>query len=244
MREDMHKVVVERERYGSSRKNRKWSQRLTFVADADYDDEPKFTSSARGRQYSSDQKHFTDVLGPLRGFLRSNIGRPWDKVFSELRKGLDVRKVTGMHIFDHLKWMVATDCWIGADRRVYAWPKEHEVNGFYVHPKTGLLCFVPRQSARARKKDRLMRQEIDELSVDSRHSFKLIAGQWYFVDYEIVEVGRYQKAQSRWDVIQHREVQLTWGTHRVAVNKRQCNHEEIRGIRERIAEWQKQVRRM
>ncbi len=67
MRADMHKVVVERERHGSTGKNRKWGQRLAFVPDTDYDDQPKFVSSARGRQYSNNHKWFTDVLGPLEG---------------------------------------------------------------------------------------------------------------------------------------------------------------------------------
>ena len=244
MREDMHKVVVERERYGSTRKSRKWGQRLRFIAEADYEDEPTFISSARRRQYSSEHKHFSDVLGPLRGFLRRNIGRPWNKVFSELRQGLDIRKVTGMHIFDHLEWMVAKNCWIGANRGVYVWPNKQEVHGFYVHPKTGLLCFRPPQSPRERKKQQLMRQEVDELRIDCRQSFKLIEGQWYFVHYDIVDVARYQKAQPKWDVVQRRRVQLTWGTHRVAVKKRQCNHDEVVRIHERIAEWTKQVRKM
>jgi hypothetical protein len=78
MRDDMHKVVVERERHGSTRKSRKWGQRLAFIADADYDDQPKFVSSARRRQYGYNHKWFSDVLGPLRRFLHSNVGRPWD----------------------------------------------------------------------------------------------------------------------------------------------------------------------
>lgn len=244
MRDDMHKVVVERERHGSTRKSRKWGRRLAHVSDADYDDQPKFVSSARGRQYSSAQKHFTDVLGPLEGLLRSNLGRPWDKVFSELRQGLDVRKVTGRHIFDHLELMVETDCWIGPDRNVYAYPRGHRVYGFYVNPTSGLLCFVQRPSARERKKQRLLRQEIDEIRLDCNRSFKLVDGQWYFVNYEVVEIGRYEPKHRMWDVNQRCQVQLSWGRHRVAVHKRQCNREEVKKIHERITEWKKEVRRM
>src|ERR1700721_3757306 len=71
MRIDMNKVVVERERGGSTRRNRKWGKRLPFVPDADYEDQPKFVSSGRRRQYGSDCKWFTDVLGPLEGFLHT-----------------------------------------------------------------------------------------------------------------------------------------------------------------------------
>ena len=244
MRADMHKVVVERERHGSSRKNCKWGQRLAFVPDTDYDDQPKFVSSARGRQYSNDHKWFSDVLGPLEGFLRSNLGRPWEKVFGELRQGLDVRKVTGRHIFEHLEWMVETDCWIGADRKMYVRPYGREVHGFYVHPRTGLLCFIQAPSARERKKQRLLRQEVDEIRFDCTRSFKLIEGQWYFVVYETIEMARHEPARAMWDVVQRRLLQLTWGRNRVALHKRQCNREETRTIHERIAEWKNEVRKM
>lgn len=111
MRKDMNKVVVERERGGSTRRNRKWGKRLPFVPDADYEDQPKFVSSGRRRQYGSDCKWFTDVLRPLEGFLHANLGRPWDKVHSGLRHGLDVRKVTGRHILLDGQWyLVEYEC--------------------------------------------------------------------------------------------------------------------------------------
>ena len=243
MRADMHKVVVERERGRSTWRNRKWGKRLPFVADAEYDDQPKFVSSARRRQYGSDCKWFTDVLGPLEGFLRSNLGRPWDKVHSELRQGLDVRKVTGRHIFDHLEHMVETDCWIGDDRRVYARPRGYEVTGFYVRPRTGILCFAPEQSARQRKKERLLRQEIDEVWLDRTRSYKLLDGQWYFVAYDDHWI-EHQETRTAWDVVQRREARMNWGWNRVAVSKRQCNREEVQKIQARVAQWKKEVRRL
>jgi len=244
MRADMHKVVVERERHGSTRKSRKWGLRLAFVPDGEYDNQPKFVSSGRRRQYGGDSKGFSDVLGPLEGFLHSRLRRPWDKVFSELRQGLDVRKVTGRHIFDHLERMVETDCSIDADRKVYQYPRGYEITGFYVHPRTRLLCFAPRPSARERKKQRLMQQEIDDLRIDDRRSFKLIDGQWYLVTYEIVEIGRHERPRTAWDVVQRRQVQVTWRNNRIAVSKRQCNREEVRSIHQRIAQWRQQLRKM
>ena len=244
MRADMHKVVVERERHGSTRKSRKWGQRLTFIPDADYDGQPTFVSSARGRQYGCDSKGFSDVLGPLKGFLRSNLGRPWDKVFSELRQGLDVRKVTGRHIFDHLESMVEKECSIGADQELCVFPRGHEVSGFYVHPGTKLLCFTPPPSKRERKKQRLIQQQINELRIDETNSFTLMGGQWYFVTYEIVEVGRHDRTPNVWDVVQRKRVHLTWGRNRVAVKKRQCDRNEIKRIRQRIVQWRKCVQNM
>jgi hypothetical protein len=243
MRTDMHKVVVERPRRGSSSKSHKWGKRIPFIPDAEYEDQPKFVSSGRKRQYGSDCRVFTDVLGPLAGFLRSNVGRPWNKVYSELRRGLDVRKVTGLHIFDHLKQMVETDCGMGPDREVQAWSWRYRVEGFYVHPESGLLCFAERQSARQRKKKRLLRQPIDEVKLDPCHSYRLIGGLWYWVAYEYFD-GERGTLRSCWDVVDRREVKLTWGRRRAAVCKRQANSEEVGWIRERLAAWETEVRRM
>lgn len=239
----MHKIVVERERYGSSRKNRKWGKRIVFAPDADYDDQPPFVSSGRKRQYGSDCKWFSDVLGPLNGFLRSNLGRPWYKVYSELRQGLDVRKVTGRHIFDHLERMVETDCFVGADCKVYAGPRGWDVTGFYVHPKSGLLSFVPEQSARERRKEKLTRQTIDEIRLDRSRSYKLIDGQWYDIAFSFIEIAR-GDIRNVWDVVARSQVRLTSWSNRVAISKRQCNRGEVAWIRNRIAAWEKDVRRM
>jgi hypothetical protein len=48
-------------------------------------------------------KSFSDKLGPARRWLRSQAGRPWDKVRSELFARFDTRTTAGRHIvFDHL----------------------------------------------------------------------------------------------------------------------------------------------
>jgi hypothetical protein len=46
---------------------------------------------------------FDDKLGPARRWLRSQVGRPWDKVRSDLFTRFDIRTTAGRHIvFDHL----------------------------------------------------------------------------------------------------------------------------------------------
>jgi hypothetical protein len=48
-------------------------------------------------------RSFDDKLGPARRWLKSQSGRPWDKVQSELFARFDVRTTAGRHIvFDHL----------------------------------------------------------------------------------------------------------------------------------------------
>lgn len=54
-------------------------------------------------------KHFDDHLGPLKRFLASRVGRPWDEVWSELTRSLDRRGLLQEHVFVHLRQMVVTD---------------------------------------------------------------------------------------------------------------------------------------
>ena len=53
---------------------------------------------------------FSDKLGPAMRWLRSQVGRPWDKVRGELFERFDARTTAGRHIlFDHLLAEVATE---------------------------------------------------------------------------------------------------------------------------------------
>ena len=88
--------------------------------------------------------YLEQLIGPLRRFLRSCIGRPWNKIHSELSQKLDRRSLSGSHIWDHVRWEIETDCYIGADRLVYTTRFTYAlspvpVDGLYVHPKTGLI---------------------------------------------------------------------------------------------------------
>jgi hypothetical protein len=52
-------------------------------------------------------KQFYDKLGPAQRWLDSQVGRPWNKVYSELRTKFDSRTLAGKHIVDdHMIGMV------------------------------------------------------------------------------------------------------------------------------------------
>src|SRR5262249_24088639 len=105
-------------------------------------------------------KHFNEHLGPLRRFLMSNVGRPWDKVFSEISAHINVNSVVQAHIRTHLFQYVAVHVILidgvpcSTEGRFYGqplrgtwWPL------FYVCPRTGLLRRIkpsPRRSPRPR----------------------------------------------------------------------------------------------
>ena len=145
MRSDMAKVVTERPRRGHENSSRKTTGRRIRSYDPDHDyDEPTRLPIAPGRQYGYNCKEFSDLIGPLKRYLRSCIGKPWNKIHSELSQKLDRRSLTGSHIWDHVRWEIETDCYIGADRLAYSTRHTYglsavPVDGLYVHPKTGLI---------------------------------------------------------------------------------------------------------
>jgi hypothetical protein len=121
MRSDMFKVIVERPRVGGHgvRKGR---------PPRDVEDYPSHQGIRRRLGYHG--KEFNEHLGPLRRYLRKQVGRPWNKVYSEicehLRAGNVVHDHVRLHVFDYV-----------SDPR-------HPVRGggfkmFYVDPRTGLL---------------------------------------------------------------------------------------------------------
>src|SRR5262249_52510460 len=152
MRNDMSKVVIERPRWGHSLPSGKTRLRVRrFNYDFDYNDDfdhlmddlPKRVSGSRNKFLRPKlTKGFTDLLGPLRRFLRSNVGRPWDAVCSEMSRHLDNRKTTGRHIFTHVETEVTMNCYEeGGVIYGYNWRggRPAPVEGLYVHPRTGLL---------------------------------------------------------------------------------------------------------
>ena len=106
MREDFEKVVTERPRsghkhtYHSSGKRARWKRE-------DYESAAKRGPMSRHRQYGFESKEFSDLIGPLYKYLTSNVGRPWNAIYSEICKNLPAKTLSAYHIkHQHLMTMV------------------------------------------------------------------------------------------------------------------------------------------
>src|SRR5688572_30007938 len=181
MRKDMHKVLVEEPRHGGgpSKKYRR----------ANLPDEllPKFEGIKRPH---TDRKRFGEHLGPLKRWLRSNVGRPWNDVYSEaaevMRGGNPVRTHIRFHMMDMIErhtfmrdgevWCY-TGAWYARDREMRVtdlsfnshWPK------FYVHPISGLFLAV--QGKRHRPKPRFDETRLRWIS--SLNLYRKLKGIWF-----------------------------------------------------------------
>lgn len=187
MRNDMYKVIVERPRRGGSRNE--------FPAPEHLEDSPQ-QESLRKRHRS--RKWLNENLRPLERFLASQVGRPWDKVYSEICAGIDRRNTVQQHIHQHLEDFVAikvvdVDGTLCANRK---WRILEPLSSpwaalFYVHPEHGLLL-INHWRAEARRKQRAQRQNAyaerhgglrESLRViDPANQLHRIDGIWYLIE--------------------------------------------------------------
>jgi len=196
MREDMSKVVIERPRLGHGLPSRKTRLRIRrYDPDKEYDDLPSRVSGSRSKYIRSREiKYFSDLIGPLRRFLRKNVGRPWNLVYSEMKEILDDRTVTGRHVFEHVEWEVETHALIGDDGELYKLEygrRYQPIYEFYVDPRTGLLCWSDNESSerRLRKLRKLERDapEVNRVLLSINTCYAKLNGIWYFIEFKNYE---------------------------------------------------------
>src|SRR5258708_4981364 len=103
MRSDMSKVIVERPRRGGGRDRKGRPER-------EFEDTPSKQSMKRGH---SDLKDLNENLAPLKRYLGRNVGRSWNKVFSEICENIRmdnaVQKHVRGHVFDYVHRYVAVE---------------------------------------------------------------------------------------------------------------------------------------
>src|SRR6266851_898136 len=143
MREDMSRVIVERPRLGGGRHRKGRAVPLEEL--------PSHEGMGRPYTLSGDCKSLNENLSPLRRYLERQVGRPWNKVYSEISRHLRADSTVQQHVRDHLRDFVAVK-----PRRVAgAWPLGRTLwwQPFYVDPIIGLLCRtdrLPEEKARRR----------------------------------------------------------------------------------------------
>jgi hypothetical protein len=177
MREDMSRVIVERPRiaYRTARKGRRA---------VPFDELPARQGMRRAQRERGGDKQLNENLAPLRRFLERQVGRPWDKVYSEIAERLRVASTVQQHVRDHLRDFVATrprqgiHGWYGRDDALW-----HQ--RLYVDPRDGILKRTdrhPAAKARRREAERSRRKpQADRIALASDRELRQIGGIWYEV---------------------------------------------------------------
>jgi hypothetical protein len=154
MRPDMAKVLVERPRLGGTHKIRKgYSNELQHgLPDAD-----GLPAREGIKAVHSHRKWFNEHLGPLRRYLDSQVGRPWDKVYSEIARHVDAGNVVQKHILTHLFEYVEVNAVLidGVPHHSHS-RRPGPISGryaWYVCPRSRLLKRAPLGRTKARRRD-------------------------------------------------------------------------------------------
>jgi hypothetical protein len=161
-------------------------------------------------------------LAPLRRYLMRQVGRPWDKVYGEIRQTIDTRSAVGLHVLQHLEGYVATDAFL-QDGVVCEWRWRRgaaPVSGLYVHPKTGLLRFAKR------RKTPCQEPPLETLRVSGMVQYQKLDGLWFRMEYRPAApdelVPGYQGKLMRASELGYRAL--------VLARKQQCDRKTIRRI--------------
>jgi hypothetical protein len=192
MRSDMFEVIIERPRRGSSWKRKKGRHGEPLRQQ----EGPTWEPVSRGRG----SKGLNENLAPLRRFLFSRVGRPWDAVRSEISAILNVRSAVQQHVLVHVKEMVEENAVLidGVPHHApcygsYAPIPSHRRRGLYVCPETGILRMV---EAPGRKRQRPAPNP-DVRPLDDDHQIHRIGGVWYRVTLAVVPLSGSERARTR-----------------------------------------------
>jgi hypothetical protein len=231
MRDDMSKVVIERPREGHRLPSYKTRLRIRrYDPEKEYGDLPKRVSGSRSKYIRAGEvKYFSDLLGPLRRFLRKNVGRQWDQVYSEMKKSLDDRKVTGRHVFEHVERDVETHPLIGDDGELYTLGYGgllQPMYGLYVDPRTGLLCWRDNKPLwRPRGESKRTGQGVNRIRLSANTAYVKMNGIWYFIEYKIF--GKSVDCDQAEQAALSRKIPKVSALPKIILRKKQLSHKEL-----------------
>jgi hypothetical protein len=219
MREDMYKVIVERPRRGKS------GDAAAARLRRDFDSPIRL-----GMRAGYGGRSLNENLAPLRRYLRAQLGRPWNKVFSEICAGIDRRNTVQQHIHQHIRDFIAIDVEVREGRLVdlaNRWGYLRRDFGLsqelYVDPRSGLIRLNRqyrswRQAAAEHRKHEAADIAARRRIVGERTLLLLLDSIWFRVEVGVLPKDRIIEnvidgkshrrviAETRYDVVQHKTV--------------------------------------
>jgi len=239
----MAKVTTERPRSGG--KDRLKGENRKFQKEP-WDEKPKRESIRKKYRVAGVDKEFTDVLGPLYGYLLKQVDRPWNDVWSEICSHLPANSVQGSHIRDHVFDFVELDVQMidGVPHhtegyKFYSWRQFL----LYVHPETGILSKI---SNKGRLSKISKRKPVYNIVYRKDKTYVKHDDIWYLVKF--TQVPLFQKYQIQKDgkwiwiydyknkflcqlqkrYIKYDDAMSLYGKQIVCTNKQQISSSEIR----------------
>lgn len=179
MRSDMQHLLVERGHTGRSwsfKRPKGWRARCRFRNE----DDEQMESLIPPWHWPQ----FSENLRPLYRYLDAQVGRPWDKVYSEIRAHVNADSAVQYHILQHLYDRLVVQVWRGKDGALWheQWGQHQPLTEswrvrLYVCPDTGLIRRVKR-----RREPPTVTKPLDHLpATGPDNEYRELGGQWYEV---------------------------------------------------------------
>ena len=205
MRADLKDVIVNTSRHkdGEKRKNS-----LIGFREEQIDALPE--KQGMRRNHTGWRFEFGDRLNPLRSFLKQNVGRPWDDVWSDVCRHNDARNVRGRHLREHVKQYVTG---AGGQEGLGRWYRR---NDFYVDDAGILQHDDDRRRYRYRPK-----YDADKCKIGD-NLYERVNGCWFQIWYEKVE-----KSRQVFNYLLNRK-EVEYYSEEVRVRQKQLSKKELR----------------
>ncbi|MFB2974296.1 hypothetical protein ACE1CD_35485 [Aerosakkonema sp. BLCC-F183] len=187
-------------------------------------------------------KHFSDHLGPLRRWLRSKVGQPWDAVYKELCQQIEMRTLIGQHLLGHVWGFVERDVelidGVPYRKKSYSYYSERRPIGdwreeLYVHPETGILCLAKRRPNKDINKGDNKRDDL--IIIDAYHQYRKLDDLWYLVTLQDIPPMEKPTDVLLKTAIRPCVARLEYGREVYAVSKQPCGKKEIKFILQKLA---------
>ena len=185
----MHKVVIERPRWnpGPGKNGRRANLPVELL--------PKFEGIKRPHQC---RKGLTDLLGPLKRWLQSQVGRHWNDVYSEACAVIKPDSIIRAHVKTHLLQFVERNTFMH-DGKVCVLDTGYRSRGvipvtelrygwtrFFVHPESGLLFAIPQRSWKTLRAERRTARAETFRWLECNFALKQIGGIWFACQFRVV----------------------------------------------------------
>lgn len=259
MRSDMHEIIIERPRWGHTRgypRRRVRNMVRARESECERESGPGRRGGRGGRGGDDDlplrepmggfyaEKNPSDNLAPLERYLRSNVGRPWRKVRSEIAAQLSATSAIQKHVMDHLREYVVERVWQDAEGKLWGPDRYGRPSmpwRFFVHPRTGALAEMPRRPRKRTSVARLARARPDVRILSPNLQLRRVRGIWYAVTIATLPlkhgpdavafvrdaIAKVDPREAHW-AREHASVRDLWDEQRYARSIRQLSKREIR----------------
>ena len=215
MRADMSRIIVERPRLGGNFGRKGRAKAL--------DNLPTKIGMRRFHAETGSQKYLNENLAPLRRYLERQVGRPWNKVFSEIAAHIRVDSTVQQHVRQHLDDFVAVNPRRDVQDRYGRYLSRPWHQPLYVDPGDGLLKRTDRL-AEVRRALPLKKEKpappATEVRLSDERVLRRIDGLWHEVSMKPLPDPRYRTvvrdgveirrlcSAPVLDAVRHREIQL------------------------------------